>query len=223
MAAKPTRIAVFDCDSTLSSIEGIDELARWRSPEIFAQCEALTNRAMGGQTRLEDVFARRLDLIRPTRSDMAKLGQLYLETLVPGAEETVATLHAEGWAVWILSGGLLPAIEPLANHLHIEHLAAVPITFHPDGSYTNFDRSFPTTRSGGKPDYLRAARAQLPSSHIIAMIGDGASDLETVPVVDCFIGYGGVIARETVRAQAPHFVLEIRDTLPILRSILPPS
>lgn len=221
MAVDVTRIAVFDCDSTLSAIEGIDELARWQSPEILVQCETLTNLAMEGKIPLEDVFARRLDLIRPTRADITRLGQLYLNTLVPGAEETIAALQAEGWTIWILSGGLLPALEPLAHHLHINHLAAVPITFHPDGSYADFDREFPTTRSGGKPDYLRAACARLPSPYLTAMIGDGASDLETVQVVDCFIGYGGVIARENVRARAPHFVFDLRDTLPILRHLHP--
>jgi len=39
------KLICFDCDSTLSSVEGIDELARLRGPEIFKQVEALTNDA----------------------------------------------------------------------------------------------------------------------------------------------------------------------------------
>lgn len=220
MASPTQKIAVFDCDSTLSTVEGIDELARWRSPEIFARCEALTHQAMDGHIPLEDVFAQRLTLIQPTRADIDRLAQLYLHTLVPGAEETLATLRAEGWSLWILSGGLLPAIQPLAQHLHIDHLAAVPIHFHPDGAYADFDHTFPTTRSGGKPDYLRSARAQLRSPHRMVMIGDGSSDLETLPVVDLFIGYGGVTARDRVRQQAPHFIFDFREVPTLLNQLI---
>ena len=35
------KLVVFDCDSTLSAIEGIDELARLRGPETFEKIEAL--------------------------------------------------------------------------------------------------------------------------------------------------------------------------------------
>lgn len=215
----PYQLAIFDCDSTLSTIEGIDELARWRDHATFARCQELTNLAMNGHTTVEDVFARRLDLIQPTRTDIKKLAQLYLDTLVPGAEDTLATLQSEGWHTWILSGGLLPAIEPLARRLSIERVAAVPIHFHPDGSYAGFDTSFPTTRSGGKPDYIRAARAQLPSPNLVAMIGDGSSDLETLPTVDLFIGYGGVVARPKVQAGALHFITDLRQAIPLLRSL----
>jgi phosphoserine phosphatase len=56
------KLICFDCDSTLSSIEGIDELARLRGPEAFARVEALTADAMNGRIpRCEDVFGRPLD------------------------------------------------------------------------------------------------------------------------------------------------------------------
>ena len=40
------KLIVFDCDSTLSSIEGIDELARLAGPSAFKEVEALTHAAM---------------------------------------------------------------------------------------------------------------------------------------------------------------------------------
>ena len=40
------KLICFDCDSTLSAIEGIDELARVRGPEVFARVEAMTHDAM---------------------------------------------------------------------------------------------------------------------------------------------------------------------------------
>ena len=38
------------------------------------------------------------------------------------------------------------------------------------------------------------------------MVGDGASDLATRGVVDLFVGYGGVVARQKVKDEADVFV-----------------
>ena len=50
----------FDCDSTLSHIEGIDELARQKG--IFDEVQQLTAAAMDGEVHLSSVYDRRLDL-----------------------------------------------------------------------------------------------------------------------------------------------------------------
>jgi phosphoserine phosphatase len=49
----PFELIIFDCDSTLSTIEGIDELARWQGRT--QQVAELTNRAMNGDVPLESV------------------------------------------------------------------------------------------------------------------------------------------------------------------------
>ncbi len=51
-----TKLLFLDCDSTLSSIEGIDELARLSDPAIFAEVVTLTNAAMNGEVPLREVF-----------------------------------------------------------------------------------------------------------------------------------------------------------------------
>ena len=40
------------------------------------------------------------------------------------------------------------------------------------------------------------------------MIGDGKTDLETKVAGATVIGFGGVVARDTVKAQADYFVVE---------------
>lgn len=197
-----TKIIAFDCDSTLSSIEGVDELARLAGPEIFQQVEESTNQAMNGEIAVEEVFGRRLELIRPTREQCLQIGRLYLETIEPAARETIATLQKEGWTCLIISGGFAPCIEPLAHDLGISRIEAVPLHFDQDGSYTGFDESYPTTRSGGKPEIIEALKKEF-SPETIVMVGDGVSDLETAPLVDQFIGYLGFVSRPKVAQNSP--------------------
>jgi len=209
------KLVCFDCDSTLSSIEGIDELARLRGPEVFRRIEKMTEDAMNGLLRVEDVFGLRLAQISPSRADAEAVGRRYLETVEPTAKATIDTLKARGWTPLIISGGFRQAIRPLADHLGIARVEAVDLLFGPDGAYTGFDSSFPTTRSGGKPEIIRSLRAQLAPDRVV-MVGDGASDLETLPDVDLFVGYGGYVARDKVKRGSPAFVTSLADLLPLV-------
>ena len=72
-------IICFDCDSTLSEIEGIDVLAE-RSG-CGAEMAALTNAAMNGEVSLESVYAQRLNLIKPDHQAIDWLADLYIERI----------------------------------------------------------------------------------------------------------------------------------------------
>ncbi|WP_367874347.1 HAD-IB family phosphatase [Luteolibacter sp. Populi] len=195
------KLAFFDCDSTLSSIEGIDELGRARGPEVFAMVEHLTNAAMNGEVPIGEVFGRRMEIIRPDRATADAVAQLYVDTMVPGTAEVIVDLKRKGWTPVILSGGFEPLIRPLAKVLGIDHVEAVPLYFDPEGNYAGYGNSYPTTRNGGKPEVVREwKQATLPEA--VIMMGDGISDLEAKPEVDLFIGFGGVVARKPVQEGA---------------------
>ena len=65
----------FDCDSTLSTIEGIDELAKLKGKE--ARVGLLTNKAMNGDLDLSEVYGKRLKAIRPTRGQLKAVEERY--------------------------------------------------------------------------------------------------------------------------------------------------
>jgi phosphoserine phosphatase len=187
-------MVVFDCDSTLSAIEGIDELGReWR-----AEIEALTAAAMRGDVPLEAVYGRRLELIRPNRAQIDELAQQYVQRLVPDARQVVGALRECGIATRIMSGGLLPAVRAVADALalHADDVAAVGIRFTEDGAYAGFDEDSPLARSGGKREVLEAWRTE--RAERVMMVGDGATDLEAADVADVFVAYAGVVARAPV-------------------------
>jgi phosphoserine phosphatase len=198
----PTRAGfasvVFDCDSTLVRIEGIDELAGEHAEAV----SALTEAAMQGIVPLEEVYGRRLEIIRPTRERTAALGRAYVDALVPDARETVEALLWLGKAVRIVSGGLHAPVVEVARALGLTDgdVAAVGIDFDADGAYRGFDRASPLARSGGKARVIGDWHLPRPA----LLVGDGATDLEARPAVDAFAAYMGVAFRPAVAAGADH-------------------
>ncbi len=205
------RFVFFDVDSTLVTIEGIDVLANG-NPEIVR----LTNAAMNGEIPLDQVYGRRLEIIRPTRADVDALGQRYIASLVDGAAETIAALRSAGIDVHLVTAGIAQAIAPLAEELRIASRAvhAVALKFDDAGNYADFDRRSLLARPGGKELVVRSILTRAKGK--AAFVGDGVSDLEAKPAVDLFIGFGGVAVRDRVRDEADVFVQE-----PSLRAVLP--
>ena len=209
------KLLIFDCDSTLSAIEGIDELGRLRGPDVFKRVEEMTNEAMDGKIAVEAVFGRRLEIIRPSSADVAAIGRRYIETVEPEALAAITAARAAGWTPMIISGGFRNAIRPLADYLGIERIEAVDLYFDEAGNYTGFDEAYPTTRSGGKPEVIARLKRELSPAKVV-MVGDGASDLEAKPVVDLFVGFGRYTAREKVKREAAQFIYSLSSLAEIL-------
>jgi len=204
------KIAFFDCDSTLSTIEGIDELARARGEAVFEKVVALTDAAMNGDIALNEVFPRRMEIIRPNRETCDAVARLYCETITPGTPELISRLKAEGWTLVIVSGGFAPLIEPLARQLGIDHVEAVPLYLDEKGEYAGYGEDYPTTRNGGKNEIVQEWKSALLPERVI-LTGDGISDLETYPDVDLFIGFGGVVQRPKVMTGADLWIETMAD------------
>jgi phosphoserine phosphatase len=202
---------IFDCDATLSEIHGIEELGREHRREI----EAFTGAAMDGRTPLEEVYGRRLGLARPNRARVEEVGRQYVQRLVPDARVVVAALHAAQVDVRIVSSGVLPAVLILARELDLpaDRVAAVGVRFSDDGRYQDFDHASPLAASGGKVRAIREWGTAL--RRPVMMVGDGATDLETQPVVDLFVAFAGVSARPAVMAAAD-VVIRQRSLAPVL-------
>ncbi len=204
------KLFFIDCDSTLSTIEGIDELARAKGDDVYAEVVKLTHAAMNGEIPISEVFPLRMEKIRPDRTLCDAVAQLYMDTVVPGAADMIREIKVAGWLPVIISGGFAPLIEPLARLLGIDHVEAVPLYFHEDGSYLDYDKAYPSTRNLGKNEIIREWRqAMLPER--VVMMGDGISDLETKPDVDVFIGFGGVVARPKVRSACDYWLVDMTD------------
>ncbi|WP_305906701.1 HAD-IB family phosphatase [Methylomarinum sp. Ch1-1] len=193
----------FDCDSTLSRVEGIDELARRNG--MFERVAELTNAAMNGELALEEVYENRLALIKPDKASVDWLAQLYIDEVVPGARDTIAKLQQQHKQVHIISGGLRQAILPLAEFLGVpsQQVHAVDIELSEEGAYLGYAKASPLAYSGGK---AKVCKQIIDGNGVLAMVGDGKTDLEAKQAGATVIGFGGVVARDAVKAQADYFV-----------------
>lgn len=225
----PFEIVIFDCDSTLCAVEGIDELARWLGKE--AEVAELTRRAMNGELPLEAVYSRRLELLQPTREHMQRLARLYRETLIPDAAAVITALLRAGREVFIVSGGLAEGVREFGLWLGLPeaNIHAVEVEYnqlagrwwetwkHPGGRnlherYLTHDGG-PLTVGRGKAEIIRRLRQQRRGRALL--VGDGTSDLEASEAVDLFVGFGGVVSREPVRAAALVFI-HVPELAPVL-------
>ena len=210
-----TKLLLFDCDSTLSAIEGIDELGRLRGPEVFKAVEEMTTQAMDGSTPMESIFAKRLDMIKPTLKELESIGQKYIQQVEPTAVDTIKKLKANGWTVMIVSGGFTQAIRPLAQYLGIDRVEAVELRFNADGSYAGYVESCPTAKSKGKNVVALKLRDEFKAYQTV-LVGDGASDLEVKGDVDKMIGFGRYTPRPKVKAGADAFITSLDQLISLL-------
>ena len=212
------KLLLLDCDSTLSAIEGIDELARLRGSQVREQVVALTDRAMNGELPINETFGRRLELIRPDADACCKIAMRYLDRMAPNLVEALEQARAAGWLPVVVSGGFVQVIGPLAQRLGIDRIEAVPLAFNPDGSYAGYDGHYPTTRNGGKAELVRLLRDELQPDKVV-MVGDGVSDLETIDDVDLFIGFTGFVRRQAVVDRAKVLMDDFQQLSGLLESL----
>lgn len=135
--------------------------------------------------------------------------------------EFIDHLRAQDKKIYLISGGFHSLIDPVAQELSvpIQNLFANKLLFDFKGNYGGFDTNQPTSRSGGKGEAINQIRkynsSQLQADErmTILMIGDGATDLESSPPADYFIGYGGNIVRESVMEKSHYFVTDFRQLM----------
>lgn len=194
-------LVFFDCDSTLSAIEGIDELAK----RVGKDVSELTNAAMNGELPMEEVYRLRLESISPSKADFSWLGEEYIKHEVPNAKSVIKKLNENGVETHIISGGLLPAIIPFAKHLGIPNHQVHAVPYKPNNLEETW--AHPLARNGGKPKVIEQIILDKSCNpKRCALIGDGISDFEAAKMIGTFIGFGGVITRNSVKDQTKQYI-----------------
>ncbi|PHQ82351.1 MAG: phosphoserine phosphatase [Coxiella sp. (in: Bacteria)] len=209
---EPINAFVFDCDCTLSFLEGIEVLATENG--VGERVGELTRYAMSEVGLLPDIYQERLALVRPSRSQTIKLAQQYYASRVPEIVSLISVLQALGKAVYVVSAGINPAVKLFAGMLDVpaDNVFAVDVTFTEAGDYVGFDASAYPSQLAGKrkvADLIKLKHQRL------VWIGDGMNDLVVKPDVERFIGYGGAEYRHKI-AENSDFYITCKSMSPAL-------
>jgi phosphoserine phosphatase len=196
-------IVLFDLDSTLVSVEGIDLIAEWKG--VGAEVAAITEKTMNGEADFEEAFTGKINTVSPSLSDLKRLGEVYKQSYTPGAQKLIYQFIEDGHEVGIVTGGFHEAALIVAEDLEIEAdmVFANKLQFDSKGNYIKLMPTELTTNTGKLEVCKRINKDS--SEKSIVFIGDSFSDLEVLPAVDLFIGFGGVAVREKVRQRVEHY------------------
>ena len=167
------RLVVMDMDSTLISIEVIDELARAHG--VAAQVAAVTELAMAGEMDYDESLRRRLALLRGL--DVGVLKRLAAELpLSDGAERLIRALKRLGYRTAVISGGFSIAADVLKAQLGIDYAYSNTLEIV-DGKLTGRVIG-PIVNAQRKAELLDTiAQSEGVLLDQVIAVGDGANDL----------------------------------------------
>lgn len=200
---QPVNAIIFDCDGTLSAIEGIDHLARLN--HVGAAVESLTAEAMGKSGIHPELYRKRLELVQPSEKQVLALADDYYANRAPDSDAIIQLLSRLHKTIYLVSSGVNPAVSNFGSGLKIprSNIFAVDLTFDAHGAYKDFDTSSPLTTREGKSII---AAGLLARHDTIALVGDGMNDFVAYDVVTRFIGYGGFFCRENLAARCEFYI-----------------
>jgi phosphoserine phosphatase len=191
-------LVVMDMDSTLVSIECIDEIADMY--RLKPQVAAITEAAMRGEIDFAESLRRRVALLEGL--DEGALMRVYDERLQlnPGAEAMLAGLKQHGIRTLLVSGGFMFFTERLKQRLGLDFAHANTLEIV-NGKLTGKVLGH-ILDAQGKAEWLVHTRneLELKPEQVIA-IGDGANDLKMMAQAGVSIAYH---AKPVVRAQASY-------------------
>lgn len=187
-----------DMDSTLITIECIDELADMAG--VKAEVSAITAAAMLGELDYAESLRRRVGLLRGLRDDA--LARVYDERLrlSAGAEKLFAGLQSAGVKTLLASGGFSYFTERLSARLGLDYATSNVLEI--DGGCLTGRIIGDIVDAEAKAAKVRAVRDLLGiDTARIIVIGDGANDLAMMAEAGVSIAYR---AKPVVRGKADY-------------------
>jgi len=191
-------LVVMDMDSTLITIETIDEIADMY--HLKPQVSAITEAAMRGEIDFAESLLRRVALLEGLEE--SALQRVYDERLQLsiGAEKMLAKLKEHGIKTLLVSGGFTYFTERLKARLGLDFAHANTLEIA-DGKLTG-RLTGKLLDAQGKADFLLHTREELElNNKLVIAMGDGANDLKMMTQASVSIAYH---AKPLVRSQATY-------------------
>jgi phosphoserine phosphatase len=191
-------LLAMDMDSTLISIECIDEIAGFAGRK--AEVAAVTAAAMRGEIDWPESLRRRVKTLAGL--DASALEAVYAQRLRfnRGAEKLVAEARRNGVKTLLVSGGFTYFTDRVRDRLGFDY--AYSNVLDVEGGKLAGTVSGPLVDAGGKAGHVTRLKAELGiGREKVLAIGDGANDLPMLAEAGTSVAYH---AKPVVRAKADY-------------------
>ena len=195
VATREKALLIADMDSTMITVECIDELADYAG--IKAQIAEITERAMQGELDFAGALHARVALLKGL--DDAAIDQCRVERvkIMGGAKALVGTMRARGAQALLVSGGFTRFTGPVAEELGF-HRAVANVLNIEDGVLAGTVAE-PIVDAARKRAELEAAIAGGIDRALTLAVGDGANDIPMIEGAGLGVAYH---AKPKTRAAA---------------------
>ena len=121
-ASRRRKLLVADMDSTMITVECIDELADYAG--LKSEVAEVTERAMRGEMAFEEALRARVGLLNGLEEAAIDRCREERVRLTPGARALVRTMRREGALTILVSGGFTRFADPVAKEIGFERVIA---------------------------------------------------------------------------------------------------
>ena len=179
-------LLVSDMDSTMITVECIDELADYAG--LKAEISAVTERAMRGELDFVEALRGRVKLLEGLEASAIARCREERVRMMPGAQQLVRTMKGWGAHCLLVSGGFHHFADPVAGEIGFDRAVANQLEVIADrlsGAVTG-----PIVDSALKATLLHRSAADhaLPAAQTLA-VGDGANDIMMIEAAGLGIAY----------------------------------
>jgi phosphoserine phosphatase len=185
-AGRRKRLLVADMDSTMITVECIDELADYAG--LKAEVAAVTERAMRGELAFEGALRERVALLKDLDETAIDRCREERVRLTPGARALVRTMRGQGALTVLVSGGFTRFAEPVGAQIGFDRVIANRLESR-DGRLAGTVGEPIIGAQTKRTALLDAAAEQGLDTADALAVGDGANDIPMLEAAGLGVAY----------------------------------
>lgn len=216
IATNEQKYFVIDFDSTITKVEGLDQLAAIalkenpNGKEIVNKIIRLTELGMSGELSFSEALKQRISLLKANKIHLDILIEFLKNNISDSFQRNINFLTKYSDQILVVSSGFKEFILPITEILGIksENVYANTFIYNENGDILDVDNTNVLSQTGGKIKLLKSLKLE---GHI-SVIGDGYTDYEIKKekLADRFYAFIENVERPNVIAVAD-FVIKSLD------------